>query len=377
MSCRRILVLAAEFLTWPRARPWSYTACWATVQALRAQGNDCLILPVFPELSLTARESWISRAREILKDQRFDQIWIWLVHSRLDDAFLSEISSVAPVRAGIAMESLRYTEEDLKVFPFLRTRHSYVVNQFKHLTHVLLYDEADVEEVNAAANGPEAMWWPAAVPRQFVTRQIQAAEKPVGAFYGTLYGERSTWLQKALEEQLVMQPQSPEDNSPRPHKFEYLNSKVGEMLANTQPDLNQLLTFHVESLEKLRREMFDGWLESLKGWRMVLNLPSLVKAYPGRIVESMAAGVPVVSWRVPSRPRNLRLFKPGAEILLYENQTEMLEHLRLLKADADLARQIAANALEKVLRYHTSEGRVGQAMEFIEEQKLADFGENG
>jgi hypothetical protein len=376
MRTRQILVLAVEFLAWSRARPWSYTACLGMVQALRAQGNNCVVLPVFPELSLSAKESWISRASDILKGKQFDQVWIWLVHSRLDEPFMSWMASLAPVRIGVVMESLRYLEEDIRVFPFLRDRHAYVMNQTRHLTHLLVYDEADAEEINRAATGPRALWWPAAVPEGCVTREIRISEKPLGAFYGTLYGNRANWLSTALDEQLVLRPPSPEDNSPLPQKFEYLNSKVGEILANTQPDLEQLLSFHSLSLEKLRREMFDGWIASLKQWRMILNLPSLVKAYPGRVAESMAAGVPVVSWRVPQRPRNFNLFNSGADLLLYESEAEMLDHLRHLRSKADVAESLAEHARRKILQHHTLEVRARQAMEFVERGTPADFGES-
>src|SRR5438067_9752015 len=108
----------------------------------------------------------------------------------------------------------------------------------------------------------------------------------------------------------------------------------------------------MEMLRRVRRELFSQFLEGLQAGSAVVNLPHLVKAYAGRVVEGMAAGRPVVSWDLPDRPRNRALFEEDQEILLFQrDQPEHLaEHLRRLRADPQLGQSLADNARRKVRR---------------------------
>ena len=105
-------------------------------------------------------------------------------------------------------------------------------------------------------------------------------------------------------------------------------------------------------------------MEALEGDPVVVNLPHSVGTYPGRVVEAMAAGRPVVAWDVPGRPRNRALFEDGAEILLFSG-TEgkaLASALSRLRRDPALATMIATNGWRKVRRAHTIERRVRQIL---------------
>ena len=105
-------------------------------------------------------------------------------------------------------------------------------------------------------------------------------------------------------------------------------------------------------------------MHALRGDPVVVNLPHAVGAYPGRVVEAMAAGRPVVTWDVPGRPRNRALFEDGAEVLLFSGtEPEALASaLRRLRGDPARAAAIATNGWQKVRRAHTIERRVQQIL---------------
>jgi len=109
----------------------------------------------------------------------------------------------------------------------------------------------------------------------------------------------------------------------------------------------------------------------------VVNLPSCVKAYAGRVPEAMAAGRPVISWRVPDRPRTEALFADGREILLFDadRPEELVEHARRLCRDEGLGRRMADAARTKLRRFHTIEHRTGQILDWLERGATPDFGE--
>ena len=121
---------------------------------------------------------------------------------------------------------------------------------------------------------------------------------------------------------------------------------------------------HLFLLRRLRRRLFRRWMEALDGDPVVVNLPHSVGTYPGRVVEAMAAGRPVVAWDVPGRPRNRALFEDGAEILLFSG-TEgkaLASALSRLRRDPARATAIATNGCRKVRRAHTIERRVRQIL---------------
>ncbi|MDR4472158.1 MAG: hypothetical protein MRJ92_05750 [Nitrospira sp.] len=72
--------------------------------------------------------AWLAHMRRMITGQQFDQVWVWLVHAPLDDAILNWVSELAPIRVGIIMESLQYSEDDYTWAPHLRARQGFVPN---------------------------------------------------------------------------------------------------------------------------------------------------------------------------------------------------------------------------------------------------------
>ncbi|HIE84016.1 MAG TPA: glycosyltransferase family 1 protein [Dehalococcoidia bacterium] len=127
---------------------------------------------------------------------------------------------------------------------------------------------------------------------------------------------------------------------------------------------------------RVRRQLNDLWQKSLRQSYAQVNLPSIFKTYAGRVVESMAAGRPVISWRPPYE-RTQKLFVPGKEILWFEkdNPDELASKIKWLMENPEQANVIATNAKEKVLKYHTAEIRVSQILDWIESGATPDYGE--
>ena len=102
-----ILLLQLEFPTWAQARAWSYTACFGVADGLRASGAVCTTIPLLAN-AMVSTEAWLAHARQAVEGQRFDQVWVWLVHTPLDQKILEWLRGLAPVRVGVVMESLAY-----------------------------------------------------------------------------------------------------------------------------------------------------------------------------------------------------------------------------------------------------------------------------
>ena len=140
------------------------------------------------------------------------------------------------------------------------------------------------------------------------------------AFHGTIYNlERKSLLESALGEGLITQPPLPEVGSGFPQQFDVL--QINSLNRVSQYDIAEptWLVEYLVNLRRLRRRLNDLWMEGLQKRFAQVNLPSIYKCYAGRVVESMAAGRPVISW-APPRERTRALFAPGHEIELFERE---------------------------------------------------------
>ena len=363
----KILLVQLEFGTWDRARAWSYLGNFAVEDGLRANGCECVTIPALCDIPDTSPLSWLHHAKDLLAGQRFDQAWVWLVHNRYSDVFLGWLAELAPVRVGLIMESLRYSEEDCRRWPHLRERAGIVERQASYMTHVLAADEHDAEMLNQAGS-LRALFWPSAVPAHFITAMIERPSRREAAFYGELYGERKAWLGISGLKDLLIHPPSAEAATELPQLFNALHQQMSERLRSGWQPNPTALTEYVRLWHRLRETIFANWLTSLKTWSAIVNLPSLFQSYAGRVVEAMAAGRPVISWEIPDRPRTHDLFKDGREILLYpkDRPAVLKDHVEQIARDADYAGDIAAAARTELLRSHTAEARARQWLDWIE-----------
>jgi len=364
---KQALLIELEFLTWRMARSWSYSAQLGKEEGLRANGVECLTIPVMRDVPGSSPASWLPYARRLCAGKHFDQVWVELVHSPLDEPCLEWLSTLAPVRIGFLPESLEYTPEEYTLAPNLVGRKSLVERRLKYVTHVLAADEKDAEEINARQLA-RAMWWPAPVAARFLVKQIPPVLQPYAIFCGALYGERVNWLARPDLKGLLMHLPPPEDATLYPRFFDELNQAADTLLRSGEPVDEQGLATYLDGIRRIRGEIFSWWLKGLQTGCAVVNLPHYVKAYAGRVVEAMAAGRPVISWEIPDRPRNKALFEDGKEILLFskDDPTQLATHIQRILREPDLGHRIAENALHKLKHFHTIEKRIQQVLTWVE-----------
>ena len=350
---RRVLCLFLEFDWWEPARPLTYAAQLGLEEGLRANGRR----------PLTVTTRWLPRLKEICGSQRFDQVWVEIVHQALDDDWLDFLSRLAPVRVGFLLESLHYDDATYAVSPHYRARAGNVRRRLKFLTHAAATDELDAAEIDAAGD-VRACWWPQAVPQRFVNDHPASSRVGPAVFRGRLYGDRIALARdQNLDGLLVVRPPL-DDGTIYPRLFDRLQMSAAAWAGRGWPRPRAASRAHLFLLRRLRRRLFRRWMEALEGDPVVVNLPHSVGTYPGRVVEAMAAGRPVVAWDVPGRPRNRALFEDGAEILLFSGTepVALASALSRLRRDPPLATAIATNGWRKVRRVHTIERRVQQIL---------------
>lgn len=366
-----LLLLLPEFRTWGAARHWSYAAQLGIEEGLRANGVKFL----------TITSPWFSRAREIYGARRFDQVWVEIVHfgsprtgahpkDVVDDSFLEWLAGVAPIRVGFVPESLQYEAAECESDPCLRHRRERVLGRLKWLTHVVAADEQDAADITARGN-VSALWWPQGVPRRFIVADSVGPRANFAAFHGGLYGEREALLQHDALKGILKHLPSPEAGTIDPLLFQCLHLASRFFIATGLPGSRPAFSAYLRVLRNLRRRCFGRWIRALQLGHSVVNLPSRLKAYPGRVYESMAAGRPVITWEIPNRPRNRMLFENGKEILMYQKDDidQLAEHIRHVQADPVWSGRIVANARKKLERFHTVEKRVEQILAWIDSRK--------
>jgi radical SAM superfamily enzyme YgiQ (UPF0313 family)/SAM-dependent methyltransferase len=364
---RSLLYLSLEFPAWRQARSWSYSANLGFEEGFRANGIDVLTIPAMHGAQAASPASLLRRIRDLCAGRRFDQAWIELVHSPLDEELLSFLATLAPVRVGILGESLRYRPEAYEEAPHLRERSAAVEGRLRYMTHALVGDERDAQSPDLRKL-VKPLWWVSAVPERFIRGLAGPPAVDSATFHGALYGDRSRWLEHPSLTKLLTRPSPLEDATPYPGLFDDLNAAMTHALRGGAAVSGELLEAYMEPLRRIRRECFSLWLDGLRDGIAVVNLPTFVSAYAGRVLEGMAAGRPVISWEIPDRPRNRALFEDGEEILLFPEDGPgiLADHIARLRSDPALAEKIASNARRKLFRFHTMEKRVRQILDWIE-----------
>jgi len=374
-SSPRILFIFLEFPEWRQGRSLAYPVQMGLEQILRQSGADVFSVPSLFRMDNNSRGNWLSRLQEMVGERKYDQVWIEAVHADFDEQFLSWVATLAPVRLGMVIESLQYEPYVYDLEPALRERKERVLRRLTYMTHVLVADELDADDLNRDGT-IKAMWWPQTAPRA----SIQSAPPAVNAyavFYGSPYGKRQGWLRHPALAGLLVQPgPSLEYQTSYPALFDRLQQLTTQGLEDGLPASEHILQRYVDVLRDLRENIFALWLRSLQQGSAIVNLPSYFRGFPGRIYEGMAAGKPVISCTVPDRPRTNALFTDEQDILLYdpESPEHLAYQIRRIQSDKSLAARLVSNAGQKIRALHTSELRVAQILRWLETGVEPDFG---
>lgn len=363
----KILYIQHDMLVWGSARQWSYTTHMAYVEGLRAAGHEVLVL-------LTSCWGW---ARRLVGDHRFDQVWVndvthilgqrpaWEAPPPLTEADFAWLAGLAPVRVGIVMETLHYDAADYAEVPELGRRVPLMQQAvLPHVTHFCVVDENDVRHVENW--GARAMWTPAHVPRRFFRSGTPDVSRPA-AFIGSAYQRRAKYAQSPRLQGLLEFRRSGEHGTEVPAMFDQLCNPLRQGMLAQPFNAAEYLRF-VDMLQTVRAKLFDLYLDGLANSLATVNLTSFVKTYAGRVVESMAIGQPVVSWRIPHHPQTARLFAEDRQILFFENDDpeSLADVLQRLKREPGLAARLGQAGLGNAHVHHSSEHRVAQILEWIE-----------
>jgi len=359
-----------EFPAWKEAKPHSYTATFGLEEGLAANGAATFVVPGFPPPA-AAQEGWQGRTPALAAGLAFDQAWLGLVHAKYPPEFCSWLKDRVPVRVGLLSESLTYTRQACLELPTLPGREAYALRQIQSLglTHVLCSDERDADAIEGSGLA-RAIWFPTAVPERCISLEHRPPQVAPAVFFGDLYSEERRRLAALPElKDLLAFPRGPEAASGLPAAFDALHAWLAGAMAQAPAPGAEVHLRYVEELRALRKAIFASWMEGLSGWNGLVNLESYFQGYAGRVFEAMAAGVPVVSWAVPDRPRTRALFEDGEDLLLFQpgDVSGLVDHLSRIHADPALARRLREAARQKMLRHHTSEHRVRQVFAWIEE----------
>jgi hypothetical protein len=363
----KILYVQHDMLQWAAARQWSYTTHLSYVDGLRAHGHEVQVI-------LTS--CW-QRAADIVGDRQFDQVWInEVTHSvcmrwsatlppPLGERDFAWLATLAPVRVGIVMETLRYDEADYAELPELTMRVARMqAAVLPHVTHFCTVDENDVRTI--AELGGDAIWTPCHVPERFFRPSQPQVNRPA-IFIGTAYARRAKYRSHPRLDSLLEFRSSSEHQTQLPAMFNLLNGDLRNELMHGPFQAEATKEF-VQTMHTVRASLFECYLNGLCDAMATVNLPSYVKTYAGRVIESMAVGQPVVSWRIPDRPQNARLFDENESILFFEGDSpdRLADALERLRHESGLAERVGAQARANALRHHTTEHRVNQILAWVD-----------
>jgi hypothetical protein len=347
---------------------WSYAASYAVLDGLRAHGVEVVVVPSLRRASDRTSNPWVETAQELLKGERFDQVWVWITHSHYPQSFWEWINELAPVRVGVLMESLRYTEQDIRDWGELAGSFDRVAEQLRHMSHVLSYDECDVAEISDKL-GIAARLFHLMLPAELINHvHVPGGQKMI--FLGTVYDKRQRFLEReGLTDLLEIsgnRMSGPETKLGLDVLFNEINARYLTLHAEGRASLAEMQEY-VGELQAVRREvLLAGFGLYSRGFAMV-NLPALFKSFPSRVLEAMAAGVPVITNRIVDRPKTAALFEDDRDILYYDEEVpnDLRSAAQRLRIDPALRTRIAANARNRVMQELTSEAQLAGILAWV------------
>ncbi len=378
MSKPNILLLTLEFPSWSDAAKYSYEANFGLEEALKAQGADCLTIPLMFGNSTTAWSKWFDIVRARLQGKAFDQVWFEVTHSRIPAHFLEFIDSLAPVRLGFVFESMENTPQGIAWNPMgAQARNDNLAANLKHTTHLIVVDEADLVRFNREGKKP-AFWWASGpIPKKLIASAPKPPTSAPAVFHGTIYGEREQWLKHPELSGLLTYGTSLEAGTPYPAQWNRLNQTLHTALIKGEQVTEEMFYSYINLLRTARSETYPLWLKSLVNSTAVVNLPQFANAYASRVPQGMAVGRPVISFEIPNRPRTRTLYENGKEILLYsrDNPGQLAEHIRHIQREPAFGQMLARNALAKMRQFHTEEKFVTDILSWIDNGVEPDYGD--
>lgn len=361
----RILLIQFEQIIWRAGRSYPYSLNYGIEDALRSLGAEVTVIA----------SPWLTHLKTICAGKEFDQVWINdLPHFDDMSGVLEDAAKLASICIGFITESLEYTPDEIARSPSLEKRKDHIEHYLTLVTHVAAVDEADHARLQAELSKP-VFWLPNTIPTDFINRSSLPRAEQIAFFSGVIYGDRDEWLHHPKLKETLAYQQSTNSGKVQTILFDSLPGHCLRRFTE-KPSFPARLFYpaYLAAVRYLHKQGSQSWLEGMQAGAAVVNLPHYIKAYSTRVAEGMAAGRPVVSWRVPERPRNKALFVDGEEILLYETADELAAQIERILSNQTFAEQIAENARQKIKRWHTTEKRVEQILHWVESGDLPTYG---
>ncbi|NLF24391.1 MAG: glycosyltransferase family 1 protein [Deltaproteobacteria bacterium] len=363
---KRILFVMLEFHRWERAKAWWYGGVFGFEQAFLDNGVEVTLLPYFDKYERLP-PGWVDFAKRAVGQKKFDQVWLYLLHTEYEPKLANWLKSVAPIRVGMIPESLEYEAAEIHETPVLANYKNMAITQAKQmeLTHAMVVDECDISCLNEI--GIKAMYFPLFVPAAYINQKPIPTPIPKMLMPASIYGaERRALVADPSLKNLLERGPLPDQLSPYPALFDRLN----EILFSSYQFMEEPeVDAYISNLRRVREEIFKLFMAGMQQWAAILNPPAYTKCFPSRVVEAMATGRVVLTPEISdAKPITKRLFTPNQDILFYQrgDLSQIRTHVERLINDQAFARQIGESACAKLLKFHTSENRVRQALEFID-----------
>ncbi len=336
-----ILYLNLDFTFWSDAKQWGYTVGFGLEEGFLSQN--------FKFFTLT--KHWLGRIQEVVKGKLFRQVWCEVVRNEIDDTLGNWLESNINIRVAIIFESLNYSSEEIDLNPGLLTRRKIVLDRLKYFTHCIVVDEYDCEYLNSN-NIIKAFWWPVAIPSRFVMTSIDNRPENKAIFLGSIYGSRVNYINCIPKDRLILNKST---SLFLPLLFN-INQIIAYYISKYYPfNVEKFMILNIRILRFLRRKEFEAYLKSISNYNILINLPSFVKAFPGRVIEGMSVGCTVLSNRINDRPWANSNFVDNESIFYYNNEVDFLEIFRKLYTNDTSS--VKNKAINNVIKFHTIEKR--------------------
>lgn len=358
-----VLLIVGDTEKWRPDHAQRYLAGLGLEEGLAANGMSFQTVVALREHAPGEPGSWLSHLKTLCTGKQFDQVWVDVVDTRLDDPALAFIAAQAPVRLALIGESLQFGELIYRIAPAVKTRQRLVDKRLRAMTHVLASDERDAQWLSRNKK-LQALWWAPALPQRLIRTSPPASPDARAQVAGD-----GAWPVPAELAERVRPYQPAPDMAQIAQLFEQTNDQVLDAMYANRAFQDSLFNLHIETLRQIHRVAVDTRLGALANALAVVAPPATDQSFIGNVLEGMASHRPVIACDVEGRMALAALFADGEEILRVPADADpasaIAAHLQRLAADPTWAARLAERAAAKLAEHHTVERRVAQIAEWL------------
>jgi hypothetical protein len=290
---KKLLLICFDFGDWTNARSWSYVSSYLIYHQLSTCPGWDVELQIVP---YTYSERKVDELIEVIaKNRNFDLILTWLPHLNLSKRAISTLYGASKNLIFLLIESLCYTADEIAELPHLRHRWKQVTSIITKEYPVICLCPRSFRKLKSYGFRAALVYgfWPTNYNIDFPKFKTLKTFAFAASIYNNTRREASEIVTKLFSKNGYNRIEII-DSSIYVNEF---NQLCKDLVIADQELQDKKTGFRGEICERIaevRKRIWLDFMTQLANAEVLVTLPSYFKGIPGRVIESLYCGIPVI-----------------------------------------------------------------------------------